>query len=242
MSDFRDKPRSQAARGSGPNQSTGSKRHPAKEGKLWRALALRVDRSTTPLEREAEAHAAYAATTRTGRGPSVTARPSDTPGTILDSQAAQQIDDATARGGERLDAPTRPFVAILGGAKISGKIDLIEALLPKVDEILIGGAMACTFFRAMGLETGTSLVEGDRVALARELMVKAGRKLVLPSGAVVAPLLSADGCIGALTAEIRSGGETSDSAQALAAIFAAQLVSVLAPPPAEATADVAASA
>ena len=62
------------------------------------------------------------------------------------------------------------------------------------------------------------------------------------SGAVVAPLLSADGCIGALTAEIRSGGETSDSAQALAAICAAQLVSVLAPPPAEAPADVAASA
>ena len=93
--------------------------------------------------------------------------------------------------GQALDAPTRPFVAILGGAKISGKIDLIEALLPKVDEILIGGAMACTFFRAMGLETGTSLVEGDRVALARELMVKAGRKLVLPSGAVVAQALAA---------------------------------------------------
>jgi hypothetical protein len=62
------------------------------------------------------------------------------------------------------------------------------------------------------------------------------------SGAVVAPLLSPDGCIGALTAEIRSGGETSDSAQALAAIFAAQLVGVLAPPAAEAPADVAASA
>ena len=93
--------------------------------------------------------------------------------------------------GQALDAPTRPFVAILGGAKISGKIDLIEALLPKVYEILIGGAMACTFFRAMGLETGTSLVEGDRVALARELMVKAGRKLVLPSGAVVAQALAA---------------------------------------------------
>ena len=50
-------------------------------------------------------------------------------------------------------------MAVLGGAKISGKIDLIEALLPKVDEILLGGAMACTFFKAMGLETGNSLVE-----------------------------------------------------------------------------------
>jgi len=87
--------------------------------------------------------------------------------------------------GEALDHPKRPFVAVLGGAKISGKIDLIEALLPKVDEILIGGAMACTFFRAMGLETGTSLVEADRLSLAKALVEKAGRKLVLPSGAVV---------------------------------------------------------
>lgn len=91
--------------------------------------------------------------------------------------------------GEALHDPKRPFVAVLGGAKISGKIDLIEALLPKVDEILIGGAMACTFFRAMGLETGTSLVEADRVDMARALIAKAGRKLVLPSGAVVARVL-----------------------------------------------------
>lgn len=88
--------------------------------------------------------------------------------------------------GEALHDPKRPFVAVLGGAKISGKIDLIEALLPKVDEILLGGAMACTFFKAMGLETGRSLVEPDRVDLARELMKKAGSKLVLPEGGVVA--------------------------------------------------------
>jgi phosphoglycerate kinase len=93
--------------------------------------------------------------------------------------------------GEALDRPRRPFVAVLGGAKISGKIDLIEALLPKVDEILIGGAMACTFFRAMGLETGTSLVEADRLELAQALLQKAGRKLVLPSGAVVGQELAA---------------------------------------------------
>ncbi|HEY8197188.1 MAG TPA: phosphoglycerate kinase [Gemmatimonadales bacterium] len=88
--------------------------------------------------------------------------------------------------GEALHQPKRPFVAVLGGAKISGKIDLIEALLPKVAEILLGGAMACTFFKAMGLGTGKSLVEPDRVDLARELMKKAGKKLVLPTGAVVA--------------------------------------------------------
>jgi len=93
--------------------------------------------------------------------------------------------------GGALEDPKRPFVAVLGGAKISGKIELIEALLPKVDEIIIGGAMACTFFRAMGLETGTSLVEEDRVAMARSLLDKAGRKIVLPSGAVVAQTLSA---------------------------------------------------
>ncbi|HET9466473.1 MAG TPA: phosphoglycerate kinase [Gemmatimonadales bacterium] len=88
--------------------------------------------------------------------------------------------------GEALRQPKRPFVAVLGGAKISGKIDLIEALLPKVDEILLGGAMACTFFAAMGLETGKSLVELDRVDLARTLMEKAGNKLILPSGGVIA--------------------------------------------------------
>jgi phosphoglycerate kinase len=88
--------------------------------------------------------------------------------------------------GEALRQPKRPFVAVLGGAKISGKIDLIETLLPKVDEILLGGAMACTFFKAMGLETGKSLVEPDRLALARDLMKEAGKKLVLPTGAVIA--------------------------------------------------------
>jgi phosphoglycerate kinase len=92
--------------------------------------------------------------------------------------------------GDALNQPKRPFVAVLGGAKISGKIDLVEALLPKVDEILLGGAMACTFFKAMGLETGTSLVEPDRVDLAKRLMAKAGKKLVLPVGAVIAQGLS----------------------------------------------------
>jgi phosphoglycerate kinase len=80
-------------------------------------------------------------------------------------------------------------VAVLGGAKISGKIDLIEALLPKVDTILVGGAMACTFFRALGLETGNSLVEPDRVDMARDLLQRAGDKLVIPRGGVIAPEL-----------------------------------------------------
>jgi phosphoglycerate kinase len=93
--------------------------------------------------------------------------------------------------GGALAAPARPFVAILGGAKISGKIDVVEALLPKVDHLLIGGAMACTFFRAMGLETGTSLVEADRLGMARDLLARAGATLVLPEDALVAPSLEA---------------------------------------------------
>ncbi len=93
--------------------------------------------------------------------------------------------------GGALDDPKRPFVAVLGGAKVSGKIDLIENLLPRVDQILVGGAMACTFFRAMGLETGNSLVEADRVDMAKALIAKAGSKLVLPQGAVVAEKLEA---------------------------------------------------
>lgn len=91
--------------------------------------------------------------------------------------------------GSALANPKHPFVAILGGAKISGKIDVIEQLLPKVDGLLIGGAMACTFYRAMGLETGKSLVEEDRVAMAKDLLARAGMRLTLPHDAMVAPSL-----------------------------------------------------
>ena len=92
-----------------------------------------------------------------------------------------------------LEDPKRPFVAILGGSKISGKIDVIEALLPKVDALLVGGAMACTFYKAMGLEIGTSLVEPDRVEMAEELIEKAGTILILPHDAVVAPSVTEGG-------------------------------------------------
>ena len=88
--------------------------------------------------------------------------------------------------GEALAHPEKPFVAILGGSKISGKIDVIENLLPRVDHLLIGGAMANTFFKAMDLETGGSLVEPDRLDVARELIGRAGDKLVLPVDVVVA--------------------------------------------------------
>jgi phosphoglycerate kinase len=101
--------------------------------------------------------------------------------------------------GKAVAEPRRPFVAILGGAKVSGKIDVIEALLPRVDGLLIGGAMACTFFKAMGLETGTSLVEPERVELARDLVDRGGMRLTLPHDAMVAPAIDA----GALAHAVR---------------------------------------
>lgn len=79
-----------------------------------------------------------------------------------------------------LAEPRRPFVAVIGGAKISGKIDAIDALLPRVDRLLLGGAMANTFFLAMGMETGASLAEPGKTAVARRLMEVAGPRLVLP--------------------------------------------------------------
>ncbi|MFL5575437.1 MAG: phosphoglycerate kinase [Gemmatimonadaceae bacterium] len=93
--------------------------------------------------------------------------------------------------GNALANPRRPFVAILGGSKISGKIDVIEQLLPKVDALLVGGAMACTFYAAMGLETGKSLVEADRVEMAEDLLERAGSRLILPHDATVAPSMDA---------------------------------------------------
>jgi phosphoglycerate kinase len=92
--------------------------------------------------------------------------------------------------GMALADPQRPFVAILGGAKISGKIDVISNLMDKVDAILVGGGMAFTFFRAMGKEIGKSLLESDKIDLAKEILTKAEEKKVnfmLPQDVVVAP-------------------------------------------------------
>ena len=82
--------------------------------------------------------------------------------------------------GGAVSQPEPPFVAVLGGAKISGKIDVIGHLLDKVDQILIGGGMAYTFFRAQGLEIGNSLVEAEKIAVARNVLATGGEKIVLP--------------------------------------------------------------
>ena len=88
--------------------------------------------------------------------------------------------------GDALEHPQRPFVAILGGAKVSDKIAVIENLLGKADSVLIGGAMAYTFFLAQGKKIGKSLCEKDKVELARKLLESAGRKLILPVDNVIA--------------------------------------------------------
>ena len=88
--------------------------------------------------------------------------------------------------GGAVDEPVRPFVAILGGAKVSDKISVIENLLNKADKILICGAMAYTFYKAQGLEVGTSRCELDFVDFAKGLLEKAQGKIVLPNDAVVA--------------------------------------------------------
>ncbi|EMF0168207.1 phosphoglycerate kinase [Enterococcus hirae] len=94
--------------------------------------------------------------------------------------------------GEAVEKPKRPMIAILGGAKVSDKIGVIENLIPKADKILIGGGMTYTFYEAKGIKIGNSLVEADKVELAKELIEKAGDKLVLPIDNVCAPEFSND--------------------------------------------------
>jgi phosphoglycerate kinase len=96
--------------------------------------------------------------------------------------------------GGAIEHPVRPFVAIIGGAKVSDKIEVIENLLAKVDTLLIGGAMAYTFFKSRNMPVGTSLVEDDRLTSARDVTARAqqrGVNLELPSDHVVAPKLEA---------------------------------------------------
>lgn len=81
---------------------------------------------------------------------------------------------------DAVDTPVRPFVAILGGSKVSDKIGVIENLLAKADKVIIGGGMTYTFYKAQGLEIGNSLVEEDKIELAKEIIAKGGDKLILP--------------------------------------------------------------
>jgi len=94
--------------------------------------------------------------------------------------------------GDALANPTRPLVAVLGGAKVSDKIGVIRNLLSKVDLLLVGGGMANTFLKAQGHQVGESLVEDDSLALAKDILAQAGAKLVLPVDVVVADAFADD--------------------------------------------------
>ena len=114
---------------------------------------------------------------------------------VKDSAAGLLMEAELRHLGAAINTPDRPFVAILGGAKVSDKIEVIENLLPKVDVLLIGGAMAYTFFKAQGLPVGTSLVEDASLDTARDVLTRAAARpemrFLLPVDHIVAPKLEA---------------------------------------------------
>jgi 3-phosphoglycerate kinase len=125
--------------------------------------------------------------------------------------------------GDAVEKPARPFVAILGGAKVSDKIAVIENLLSKADTILIGGAMAYTFFLAQGKKVGNSLSEKDKVELAKSLMAKAGSKLVLPVDTVISDKMTDDAQTRVVEGDIPDGMEGFDIGPKTAKLFAERI-------------------
>lgn len=122
--------------------------------------------------------------------------------------------------GGAVDHPERPFVAILGGAKVSDKIGVIENLLEKADRVLIGGGMAYTFFKAQGMEIGNSLLEEDKIDLAKSILDKAGDKLLLPVDTVVAPEFNNDAPRTIVEGNIPEGQEGMDIGPKTVKLFA----------------------
>ena len=121
-----------------------------------------------------------------------------------------------------LEDPQRPFVAILGGAKVSGKIDVIDALMGKVDMLLVGGGMANTFFAAQGRDMADSLVESDALDMARSILDAARAKLVLPVDQVIADAFSDDAAQRQIpaTVDLPAGWQSLDIGPATVADFA----------------------
>ncbi len=130
--------------------------------------------------------------------------------------------------GRATSRPARPYVAVLGGAKISGKIDVMENLFGKVDTLLVGGAMANTFFAAKGWDTGKSLIEPDRIDMARALLERAARERVdlrLPVDCVVASAFAADAASNVCPANAMTpGGVMMDIGPASVADFRAKIL------------------
>jgi len=121
-----------------------------------------------------------------------------------------------------LENPARPFVAILGGAKVSGKIDVIDALIGKVDKLLVGGGMANTFFAAQGRDMADSLVEREALDIARAALDRAGAKLVLPLDQVIADAFSNDAAQSVIAAsdDVPAGWQSLDIGPATGEKFA----------------------
>ena len=111
---------------------------------------------------------------------------------VLPAVAGLLLERELAYLADAIATPDRPFVAIIGGAKVTDKIGVIRTLLRKADAVLIGGGMANTFFKARGLAVGDSLVEDEALSIADELLKQAGNTLALPTDAVVADAFSAD--------------------------------------------------
>jgi phosphoglycerate kinase len=121
--------------------------------------------------------------------------------------------------GQAVSTPVRPFVAIMGGAKVSDKIQVIEQLLAKADTLLIGGAMAYTFFLAQGKNVGKSLVERDKVELARSLLEMHGEKIKLPMDTVISDKMSDDAVTSIVQGNIPSDKEGFDIGPETAAMY-----------------------
>ncbi|MGC4031340.1 MAG: phosphoglycerate kinase [Tepidisphaeraceae bacterium] len=125
--------------------------------------------------------------------------------------------------GDAVTTPQRPFVAIMGGAKVSDKIAVIENLLSKADSLLIGGAMAYTFFLAQGKEVGKSLVEKDKTDLAASLLAKHGSKIKLPIDTVISDKMSDDAVTSVVEGNIPADKEGFDIGPKTAALYAAEI-------------------
>jgi phosphoglycerate kinase len=111
---------------------------------------------------------------------------------VKESAAGLLMDKELKYLSMALSKPEHPYVAIVGGAKISGKIDVLESFLNRADKVLIGGAMAYTLLKAQGQPVGSSLVEDDKLDVAREVLQRAGAKLMLPVDHLIAKELTAD--------------------------------------------------
>ena len=125
--------------------------------------------------------------------------------------------------GEAIGNPKHPFVAILGGAKVSDKINVIEQLLGKADVLLIGGAMAYTFFLAQGKQVGKSLVERDKVELAKGLLAKAGGKIRLPVDNVISDKMTDDAQTKVVEGDIPAEMEGYDIGPKTRALYKAEI-------------------